>query len=110
MPFPFSSETNDLMQTYLYHGPGVTIWSNVDLISWGDARTTPFFTGAGLLTPVSNPGSTVDEDDGVSSSAGSWDFAIEELQSSTRDYLAWDPIAEARVATPMPFVREDSDC
>ena len=56
-------------------------------------------------------GSTVIEDDEwtAGSSCGTWDFAIEELQS-TRDYLAWDPIAEARVATPMPFVREDSDC
>jgi len=57
-----------------------------------------------LLTPVSNPGSTVDEDDGFSagSSVGSWDFAIEELES-TGEWLEWDPIAEARVVTPMPF-------
>ena len=92
MPYPCSIESGNLMSTYLYHGPGISIWSNSDLISHVDARTHPFWTGAGELTASTMSGREQDEWS-CGSSCGTWDLEVADLEAGR--YLPWDPIAEA---------------
>ena len=104
MPYPQSQESGNLMQTYLYHGPGITIWANMDLITWGDARTYPWYTGAGELTAVSNAStmSGREEDEwSCGSSCGTWDLEVADLEAG--QYLPFDPIAEARDLSYLPW-------